>query len=307
MIRKISYTLLLVLTLYILLISPSSALLNASEILPDIMATGFDTILRSQADNMKEMAGMNESINQTVMMANSIIVPNNFMNNTFIVEQNGMSKYFFTLCWVFFVFFGGIKLMKEISSEHEQYGKKHQWRNTYLTIALGSLIFYKTYPWIFGIVFDFEYALSYGMFLNTMDNIQTGMKSGTDYFVSTILDIILYVFGRWRYFVIAMICSGILLLFILRFLMIESIFKAIIYTGLVLLFGRTAIVAVMWIGSGVLSNMPKTDLGYGLLYDPNNNMNYTIILGIAALIAIILILFPIVYLIFGRKKEYVII
>jgi hypothetical protein len=298
-----------IIILLVLLMLPGStqALMNVSEILPNAMAAGADAILRRQADNLLDMTGT-KSVNESVQLANTMIGKNDFVNNTFVQSQKDYTAGWFMYVWVLFALFGGVKLLHEISNPKDDYGRGLKtWRTFYLSTLLGSLIFYKSYLWGFSKVFDFEYVFSYGMFMQTMDSMPYAPSSGTAYFVYNILNIILTVFGKYRYIVLGIVTGLALLIYILKYIGADRLLGTIFWYSIVLLFGRTFLIAILWMGVGILAGIP--DYGSPELHiSASSGFSYTVVLIIDVSIAFMLIMYPIFHLIFGGKqKQYIII
>jgi len=292
---------LLALIILILLIQPAGALLNIDDILPSAMSHGIDRALKDQTDNLYEMFGMqNTTFSNTV--ANTLIQPNTFIQNKFVQSQKDFNAGWFFIAWVMFVILGGIKLFDEMNEHQDNYGDRNRstWRVKYLGIIIGSILIYFSYLWLFQKLFELEYALSYGMFLQTMDTVYVP-NSGTAYFAYGILHIILSIFGEVRYIIIAIITGSFLLLYTLRLAGFEEIFNTAIWYGLLLLFGRTLIIGIVYFGFGILNSIPADspvlDSAIGA-----SSKGYLVVLGLCALIILMILFYPVKLILFGGRK-----
>ena len=77
--------------LCMILAQPASAEFNSKDMIPGLISKGFDMILESQADNMYNMIGMNNSNAQpavSILMAQK----NDFLSNPMVQKQKNFTS-----------------------------------------------------------------------------------------------------------------------------------------------------------------------------------------------------------------------
>ena len=118
------------LALCIVLAQPASAEFNSKDMIPGLISKGFDMILESQADNMYNMIGMN---NSNVQPAVSILMAqkNDFLSNPMVQKQKNFTAFWYFVFYIIFLLAGGIGVMKESASFDTMGNVFGSWRNKY--------------------------------------------------------------------------------------------------------------------------------------------------------------------------------
>lgn len=158
----------LFLALCLILAQPASAEFNSKDMIPGLISKGFDMILESQADNMYNMIGMNNSNAQpavSILMAQK----NDFLSNPMVQKQKNFTSFWYFVFYIIFLLAGGIGVMKESASFDTMGNVFGSWRNKYFEIAIMAPLVWAFYLYGLQWIFSQESILARSAFLESMN------------------------------------------------------------------------------------------------------------------------------------------
>lgn len=292
--------LLLIILLLAFVVQPAAAELNTSEILSEAAVISFGHILEYITDSAYEMVGI-DSANSSTFFTNIMISETDVIGNEQVQAEKDFTSFWFILMWVAFLLVGGIGVMKEATDPNDGFGIELQsWRNTYVTILVGSALVWAFYLIAIDWLLKFEYVLSRGVFFETMDFISSATNP-LSYAVLGLFKLLLITFGVYRYLVISIIVAFFLLIIACRIIpYTASIAKMILSYGMLLLFGRFILVAILLIGTGVAAGWNMEKYGIDLL-----PMATFVLLLLDVLVAITIIIYPIIWVFFRSPVKFI--
>jgi len=134
--------------------STSSCCIDPNDLIPNLISKGFDRILESQADNMYDMIGVNNS-NAQPAVSTLMAQKNEFLSNPMVQKQKNFTSFCISCFNIIFLLAGGIGVMKESASFDTMGNASGSWRNKYFEIAIIAPLVWHSYlyglKWIFSL------------------------------------------------------------------------------------------------------------------------------------------------------------
>src|SRR3972149_3375928 len=114
-----------------------------SEVIPDLIAKGFDKILENQADNLYSTVGTNET-NVSTLLTSMLYQKNEFLVNPGVQKMKDFTAFWFFAFYIIFLLVGGIGVMREAADS--SFGSDQgSWRNQYIEIAIFAPLIWAFY------------------------------------------------------------------------------------------------------------------------------------------------------------------
>lgn len=281
-----------------LIVAQPAAAFNMEELLPDLISKGFDMILESQADNMYNMIGMNNSNAQpavSILMAQK----NDFLSNPMVQKQKNFTSFWYFVFYVIFLLAGGVGVMKESASFDSMGNVFGSWRNKYFEIAIMAPLIWAFYLYGLQWIFSMESILARSAFLESMNFVSYSPDNSLAYLLRALSFVGLMIIFYFRYLVVGIISGYFLLFAAAGFFPWTRSFALMIFSyGVVMLFSRFLMCLILLGGTGLMSGLPEPLNQSLLLY-------FVITIG-ALLAGVACILYP-VFSLFGNQIKYLIV
>jgi len=98
------------------------------QIIPDLIAKGFDKILENQADNLYSSVGTNGT-NVSTLLTSMMYQKNEFLVNPGVQKMKDFTAFWFFAFYIIFLLVGGIGVMRE-AADNSSFGNDNgSWRN----------------------------------------------------------------------------------------------------------------------------------------------------------------------------------
>lgn len=275
-----------------LMIAPASAGLpdvDIANILPEVIARGFDEILIGLGNDFYSVIGATNSTNATDIMTKSFIIPNTFLENESLQKAKDFNAFWYGFFYLMFIIVGAAVVMKHKAVPDSGFIAEESFGNKYLEIAIGGILLFVFYLYGLDALFRFETALSYGITLEAMDMIIGIPTAPFLYLLLSSMFFLVNCFFLLRYLVLMIIATYFLFLVALQKIpVIGSIVYIILLYGVTFLFIRPIIALVLLAGSGAVASIP---IGLGL-----DILAYILLLLIVIAITVLVIIAPFLYL-----------
>lgn len=286
------------LVLCLIVVQPASAEFNSKDMIPGLISKGFDMMLESQADNMYNMIGMNNSNAQpavSILMAQK----NDFLSNPMVQKQKNFTAFWYFVFYIIFLLAGGVGVMRESASFETMGNVFGSWRNKYFEIAIMAPLIWAFYLYGLQWIFSLESILARSAFLESMNFVSYSPDNSLAYLLRALSFVGLMIIFYFRYLVVGII-SGYFLLFAAAgfFPWTRSFAMMIFLYGAVMLFSRFLMCLILLGGTGLMSGLPDPLDQSLLLY-------FVITIG-ALLAGIACILYP-VFSLFGNQIKYLVV
>jgi len=286
------------LTLCMILAQPASAEFNSKDMIPGLISKGFDMILESQADNMYNMIGMNNSNAQpavSILMAQK----NDFLSNPMVQKQKNFTSFWYFVFYIIFLLAGGIGVMRESASFDTMGNVFGSWRNKYFEIAIMAPLIWAFYLYGLQWIFSLESILARSAFLESMNFVSYSPDNSLAYLLRALSFVGLMIIFYFRYLVVGIISGYFLLFAAAGFFPWTRSFAMMIFSyGAVMLFSRFLMCLILLGGTGLMSGLPEPLNQSLLLY-------FVITLG-TLLVGLVCILYP-VFSLFGNQIKYLVV
>jgi hypothetical protein len=286
------------LALCMILAQPASAEFSSKDMIPDLISKGFDMILESQADNMYNMIGMNNSNAQpavSILMAQK----NDFLSNPMVQKQKNFTSFWYFVFYIIFLLAGGIGVMKESASFDTMGNVFGSWRNKYFEIAIMAPLIWAFYLYGLQWIFSLESILARSAFLESMNFVSYSPDNSLAYLLRALSFVGLMIIFYFRYLVVGIISGYFLLFAAAGFFPWTRSFAMMIFSyGAVMLFSRFLMCLILLGGTGLMSGLPEPLNQSLLLY-------FVITLG-TLLVGLVCILYP-VFSLFGNQIKYLVV
>ena len=287
----------LFLALCLIMVQPAEAF-NLEELLPDLISKGFDRILESQADNLYNMIGVNNS-NAQPAVSTLMAQTNDFLSNPMVQKQKNFTSFWYFVFYIIFLLAGGIGVMKESASFDTMGNVFGSWRNKYFEIAIIAPLVWSFYLYGLQWIFSLESILARSAFLESMNFVSYSPDNSMAYLLRALSFVSLMIIFYFRYLVVGIVSAYFLLFAAAGFFPWTRSFAMTIFTyGVVMLFSRFLMCLILLGGTGLMSGLPSPLNESLLLY-------YVITTG-AMLVGIVCILYP-VFSLFGNQIKYLVI
>ena len=286
------------LALCMILAQPASAEFNSKDMIPGLISKGFDMILESQADNMYNMIGMNNSNAQpavSILMAQK----NDFLSNPMVQKQKNFTSFWYFVFYIIFLLAGGIGVMRESASFDTMGNVFGSWRNKYFEIAIMAPLIWAFYLYGLQWIFSLESILARSAFLESMNFVSYSPDNSLAYLLRALSFVGLMIIFYFRYLVVGIISGYFLLFAAAGFFPWTRSFAMMIFSyGAVMLFSRFLMCLILLGGTGLMSGLPEPLNQSLLLY-------FVITLG-TLLVGLVCILYP-VFSLFGNQIKYLVV
>ena len=284
----------LFLALCLIMAQPAAAF-NLEDLLPDLISKGFDRILESQADNMYDMIGVNNS-NAQPAVSTLMAQKNDFLSNPMVQKQKNFTSFWYFVFYIIFLLAGGIGVMKESASFDSMGNAFGNWRNKYFEIAIISPLVWAFYLYGLRWIFSLESILAKSAFLESMNFVSYSPDNSMAYLLRALSFVSLMIIFYFRYLVVGIISAYFLLFAAAGFFPWTRSFAMTIFTyGAVMLFSRFLMCLILLGGTGLMSGLPYP-LNESLLL-------YYVISSGAILAGVACILYPLLAS-FGNQIKY---
>ncbi len=288
----------LFLALCLILTQPVAAGFDPNELIPNLISKGFDMILESQADNMYNMIGVNNS-NVQPAVSTLMAQKNDFLSNPVIQKQKNFTAFWYFVFYIIFLLAGGIGVMRESASFDTMGNVFGSWRNKYFEIAIIAPLIWAFYLYGLQWIFSLESILAKSAFLESMNFVSYSPDNSTAYLLRAVSFVGLMIIFYFRYLVVGIISAYFLLFAAAGFFPWTRPFAMMLFSyGAVMLFSRFLMCLILLEGTGLMSGLPSPLDRSLLLY-------FVITMG-ALLAGIACILYPVLSL-FGNQIKYLII
>ncbi len=200
----------LFLALCLILAQPAAAGIDPIELIPNLISQGFDMILESQADNLYDMIGVNNSSVQPAV--STLMAENNsFLTNPMVQKEKNFTAFWYFVFYIIFLLVGGIGVMSESASFDSMGNVFGSWRNKYFEIAIIAPLVWAFYLYGLQWIFSFESILAKSAFLESMDFVSYSPANSTAYFLRALSIVSLMLIFYYRYLVVGIISAYFLL------------------------------------------------------------------------------------------------
>jgi hypothetical protein len=288
----------LFLALCLIVAQPASADYSSIDIIPDLISKGFDMILESQADNMYNMTGVNNS-NVQPAVSTLMAQKNDFLSNPMVQKQKNFTSFWYFVFYIIFLLAGGVGIMKESASFDTMGNVFDSWRNKYFEIAILAPLIWAFYLYGLQWIFSLESILARSAFLESMNFVSYSPDNSTAYLLRALSFVGLMIIFYFRYLVVGIISAYFLVFAAAGFFPWTRHFAMMIFSyGAVMLFSRFLMCLILLGGTGLMSGLPEPLNQSLLLY-------FVITLG-ALLAGVACILYP-VFSLFGNQIKYLIV
>lgn len=278
---------LLVLCLVVLNTAIVSAIPNdpVAQIIPDLIAKGFDKILENQADNLYSSVGTNET-NVSTLLTSMVYQKNEFLVNPGVQKMKDFTAFWFFAFYIIFLLVGGIGVMRE-AADNSSFGNDiGSWKNQYIEIAIFAPLVWAFYLYGLQWLFSLEWVLTKSAYLQTMDLIAYTPTNALDYLMFSIINVALIIALYIRYLVVGLVSAFFLLIAAAALFPPTRGFATMLFSyGAVMLFSRFIMCMILVGGTSIMSGLP---------YPLNINLAiYLVIVGVAFIFTTVCILYPI--------------
>ena len=199
----------LFLALCLILAQPAAAF-KLEELLPDLISKGFDRILESQADNLYNMIGVNNS-NAQPAVSTLMAQKNDFLSNPMVQKQKNFTSFWYFVFYIIFLLAGGIGVMKESASFDTMGNAFGSWRNKYFEIAIIAPLVWAFYLYGLQWIFSLESILAKSAFLESMNFVSYSPDNSMAYLLRALSFVSLMIIFYFRYLVVGIISAYFLL------------------------------------------------------------------------------------------------
>ncbi|NJD53023.1 MAG: hypothetical protein FIB07_09180 [Candidatus Methanoperedens sp.] len=288
----------LFMVLCLILVQPAAASFDLEELLPNVISKGFDRILESQADNLYNMMGLNNSNVQpavSTMMADN----NDFLSNPMVKRMKNFTAFWYFVFYTIFLLAGGIAVMKESASFDTMGNVFGSWRNKYFEIAIIAPLIWAFYLYGLQWIFSLESILAKSAFLESMNFVSYSPDNSLAYLFRALSFISLMIIFYYRYLVVGIISAYFLLLAAAGLFPWTRQFAMMLFSyGAVMLFSRFLMCLILLGGTGLMSGLPYP-LNESLLL-------YYVVSSGAILAGVACVLYPLLAS-FGNQIKYLIV
>ena len=258
---------------------------DLSEIIPDLIAKGFDQILENQADNLYSSVGTNSS-NVSTLLTSMVYQKNEFLVNPGVQKMKDFTAFWFFAFYIIFLLVGGIGVMRE-AADNSSFGNDYgSWRNQYIEIAIFAPLVWAFYLYGLQWLFSLEWILTKSAYLQAMDLIPYIPTNALDYLSFSIINVALIFALYIRYLVLGLVSAFFLLIAAAALFPPTRGFATMLFSyGAVMLFSRFIMCMILVGGTSIMGGLPSpinTSLGI-----------YYVIVFVAFIFATACILYPI--------------
>src|SRR3972149_2411454 len=156
------------------------------QIIPDLIAKGFDKILENQADNLYSSVGTNGT-NVSTLLTSMMYQKNDFLANPGVQKMKDFTAFWFFVFYIIFLLVGGIGVMQEAADS--SFGSDQgSWRNQYIEIAIFAPLIWAIYLYGLQWIFSLEWVLTSSAYLQTMVLIAYIPTDALDYFMFSLIN-----------------------------------------------------------------------------------------------------------------------
>ncbi|KAB2945285.1 hypothetical protein [Candidatus Methanoperedens sp. BLZ2] len=268
------------------------------QVIPDLIAKGFDKILENQADNLYSSVGTN-STNASTLLTSMMYQKNEFLVNPGVQKMKDFTAFWYFVFYIIFLLVGGIGVMRE-AAENSSFGNDNgSWRNQYIEIAIFAPLVWAFY--LFGLqwLFSLEWVLTKSAYLQTMDLIAYVPTGALDYLSFSIINVALIIALYVRYLIVGLVSAFFLLIAAAALFPPTRRFAAMLFSyGAVMLFSRFIMCMILVGGTSIMSGLP---------YPINTSLGiYFIIVLVAFIFTTACILYPILAPFIGPLKYLIV-
>ncbi len=231
--------------------------LDPYQIIPDLIAKGFDKILETQADNLYTSVGVNNS-NASSLISGMMQQENDFLTNPGVQKEKDFTAFWFFVFYIIFLLVGGIGVMQEASDSSSFGNDNGSWRNQYIEIAIFAPLIWAFYLYGLQWVFSLEWILSKSAYVETMDLVAYIPADALDYLMFSIINVALILAFYVRYLIVGLVSAFFLLIAAAAFFQPTRRFAAMLFSyGAVMLFSRFIMTLILVGGTSIMSGLPE--------------------------------------------------
>ena len=269
-----------------------------SQVIPDLIAKGFDKILENQADNLYSSVGTNGS-NVSTLLTSMLYQKNEFLVNPGVQKMKDFTAFWFFAFYIIFLLVGGIGVMREAADNSSFGNDTGSWRNQYMEIAIFAPLVWAFYLYGLQWLFSLEWVLTNSAYLQTMDLIGYIPTGAADYFMFSLINVALIVALYIRYLVVGLVSAFFLLIAAAALFPPTRGFAKMLFSyGAVMLFSRFIMSLILVGGTSIMSGLP-----YPLNF---NQAIYLVIVLVAFIFTTVCILYPILSPFFGPLRYLIV-
>jgi hypothetical protein len=280
---------LLILVLCLSLVNVAAATQDPQDpyqIIPNLIAKGFDKILENQADNLYSSVGTNET-NVSTLLTGMVYQKNEFLVNPGVQKMKDFTAFWFFAFYIIFLLVGGIGVMREAADTSSLGNDNGSWRNQYIEIAIFAPLVWAFYLYGLQWLFSLEWVLTKSAYLETMDLIAYVPTDALDYLMFSIINVALILALYIRYLIVGLVSAFFLLVAAAALFPSTRGFATMLFSyGAVMLFSRFIMCMILVGGTSIMSGLP---------YPLNINSGiYLVIVLVAFIFTTVCILYPII-------------
>lgn len=244
------------LSLCLIMAQPVAAVFDPNELIPNLVSKGFDRILESQADNIYDMIGVNNS-NAQPAVSTLMAQNNDFLSNPMVQRMKNFTAFWYFVFYIIFLLAGGIAVMKESASFDTMGNVFGSWRNRYFEIAIIAPLVWAFYLYGLQWIFSLESILAKSAFLESMNFVSYSPDNSLAYLFRALSFVSLMIIFYFRYLVVGIISAYFLLLAAAGFFPWTRQFAMMLFSyGAVMLFSRFLMCLILLGGTGLMSGLP---------------------------------------------------
>ena len=255
------------------------------QIIPDLIAKGFDKILENQADNLYSSVGTNGT-NVSTLLTSMLYQKNEFLVNPGVQKMKDFTAFWFFAFYIIFLLVGGIGVMRE-AADNSSFGNDNgSWRNQYIEIAIFAPLVWAFYLYGLQWLFSLEWVLTKSAYLEAMDLIAYTPTNALDYLSFSIINVALIIALYIRYLIVGLVSAFFLLIAAAALFPPTRGFAKMLFSyGAVMLFSRFIMSMILVGGTSIMSGLP---------FPLNINLAiYLVIVLVAFIFTTVCILYPI--------------